>query len=59
MQFLAAALEQRLVSGVANQCMLELIGRVRREAARIEQFGVGQSPQMALKLAVIQRMDRV
>ena len=31
MQFLAAALEQRLICGVANQCMLELIGRLRRD----------------------------
>jgi hypothetical protein len=32
MEFLPAALEDRFISGVADQRVLELIGRVRRDA---------------------------
>ena len=35
MQFLAAAFEQGSVGGVADQCMFELVGRVRRDAAYV------------------------
>jgi hypothetical protein len=59
MQFLAAAFEQRFIGGVAYQRVLELIRRLRRDAAHIEQFGVGQSAQRALQVAFHDRMDRV
>ena len=49
MQFLAAALEQRLVGRVLDQRVLELVGRVRRDAAHVEQFRVGQLAQRRLQ----------
>jgi hypothetical protein len=41
MQLLTAALKQRFVSRVTDQCVLELIGRIRRDAADVKQFRVG------------------
>ncbi len=43
MQFFAAALEQCFVGGVADECVLELVGCLRSDAAYVEQFRIGQS----------------
>ena len=48
MQFFAAALEQGFVGGVPDQRVLERVGRLRSEAADVEQFRVGQSAQRTL-----------
>ena len=47
----AFGLEQALICRVADQCMLEEIGRVRRRAAAEDQFGRQQSLQCVGQLA--------
>jgi hypothetical protein len=47
------------IGGVADQCVLELVQSVGREAAHIEQLGIGESAQMALQFIFVQRMDCV
>ncbi len=59
MQFLAAALEQRFVSRVPDQRVLELVGCLGGDAAHVEQFRVGESAQGALQVRFGDRMDRV
>jgi hypothetical protein len=58
MQILAAALEQRFVTGVADQRVLELVSRIGRGAAGIEQFRVGETAQRPLQLRFSDRMNR-
>ena len=58
-QFFAAALEQRLVGRVPDQCVLEQVGRLRSDAAHIEQFRVGQIAQRTLQILFGDRMDRM
>ena len=35
MQFLAAAFEQRFICRVPDECVLELVGRIGRDAANV------------------------
>ena len=42
MQFLAASPEKRFVCGIPDERMLELVGRFRRDSARIDQFRTDQ-----------------
>src|ERR1700682_3794354 len=59
MQVPAATLEQGLVSGVANDCMLERVHSLRRDPSDVNQLRVGQSAQRAWKLFFGDRMDRM
>lgn len=45
MEFLAPALEQPFVCSMLDHTELELIGRFRLKAARVNQFRVGELPQ--------------
>jgi hypothetical protein len=59
MQILAATLEQRLVGGITDQRMLELVGGIRSDTAYVDQFRVGQIAQRALQILFGDRMDRM
>src|ERR1700692_3170361 len=59
MEFAPTRLEQRLVSGVVDQRVPELVARVRRDAAHVQQFRIGQAAQRPLQLWFGDGMDRV
>ena len=58
MQGDALGLEQALVRGVADQCVLEEIGRVRRRAAAKDQFGIDQLTHRVGELALRESSER-
>ena len=53
MQLLAAALEQTVVGGVANQGVLEGISRIRGCAAAVNEFGVLELRERVLKQRIV------
>ena len=58
MQRDALGLEQALIGGVADQCVLEEIGRVRRRAAAKDQFGLDQLTHRFGELALRESSER-
>ena len=58
MKFFAPALEQRLIGGIPDQCMLELIGRLWSNASHVKQIRVCQDAQRFLEIVFCYRMDR-
>ena len=59
MEFLAAALEQRLVSRIPNERVLELVGGIRCYPTHIKQFGISQAAQRPQEIRFVYRMNRV
>src|SRR5215472_17082956 len=48
MEFFAPALEQRLIGGIPDQRMLELIGGLWRYTPNVDQFRIGRAAQGSL-----------
>src|SRR5215471_9815322 len=58
MQLASPALEECLIGSILDECVLELVGRLGRDAPRIDEFRVYQFLQSRLKFLVAGRSDR-
>jgi len=56
-QLPATAFEQCFVRRIANQRVLELVGRVRRDAANVQKFRVAQNIKCLLQITFSDRVS--
>ena len=54
----AAVLQQILVGGITQECVLEDVGRIWRGAAAEDQFRIGQTLKCVLQGGIVQWRDR-
>ena len=57
-EFFTPALEQRLIGGIPDQRMLELIGGLRRNPSDLDQVRFGRAAQSTLELFFTSRKYR-